>query len=203
MNGILSVEELRCVVRRHRPRRVTVGGDTARAAVAAIVEPRDDDLYLLFIHRAVDENDPWSGHMGFPGGFMDPRDPDLRATVEREVREEIGVDLARETDWIGSLDEIQGVARGRQLPLVISPFLFVAEGRLEPVPNEEVQGILWVPFGFLADPRNESRIEYGAGAERTWLPAYLYEGRTIWGLTFRMVQNLLEILDLRPHRTSA
>ena len=53
--------------------------------------------------------------------LMEPTDPDLAATVQREVLEETGIDLRRSARHLGRLDEIQGVARGRQLPLVISP----------------------------------------------------------------------------------
>jgi 8-oxo-dGTP pyrophosphatase MutT (NUDIX family) len=198
-----SIEKLRRVeeaLARHRPAIVTLEGRPARAAVAMMFDPRDDDLHVCFIHRAVQKDDPWSGHMGFPGGFMDEADDGVDATVRREVREEIGIDLDRSARLLARLDEIQGVARGRQLPLVISPFVFALEEPVAPAPNDEVQGILWVPLGFLEDPRNESTIEHRIDSQPMRLPAYIYEDRTIWGLTFRMVRNFLDVVARREER---
>ena len=181
-------------LRAHRPLHVSLDVEPSRAAVAILLEPRPDDLHLLFIHRAEHENDPWSGHMGFPGGRKDPEDPDLLNTVVREVHEEIGVDLRRTARLIGPIDELQGVARGRQLPMVISPFVFALERPVEPRPNHEVQSVLWVPLSFLAEPNNESIIEHFIDGQPMRLPAYIYRDRTIWGLTFRMIRTFLEVL---------
>ena len=43
------------------------------------------------------EGDPWSGHMALPGGRREPGDPDLVATVIREVGEEVGISLGART----------------------------------------------------------------------------------------------------------
>lgn len=191
-HGKLGVVER--ALERHEPKSVALDGSPARAAVAVLVEPRDEDLFLCFIHRAVDERDAWSGHMGFPGGFQDPGDPDLLHTVHREVKEELGIELGRSARLLGRLDEIQGVARGRHLPLVITPFLFALEEPVAPEPNEEVQDVVWVPLGYLEDARNEATIDTRIGAQRMRLPAYVFGDKTIWGLTFRMLRNLLEVL---------
>ncbi len=92
------------------------------------------------------------------------------------------------------MDELQGVARGRQLPLVISPFVFVLEAAVEPRPNHEVQSVLWVPLSFLAEPDNESMVEHSIGGQSMHLPAYIYQDRTIWGLTFRMIHAFLDVV---------
>ena len=186
-----GVEE---ALRRHQPLRVSLDGEPSRAAVAMVLEPRADDLHLFFIHRAEHDADPWSGHMGFPGGRKDPEDPDVLNTVLREVHEEVGIDLRRQARLIGPIDEVQGVARGRQLPLVISPFVFVLETAVEPCPNYEVQSVLWVPLSYLAEPSNESIVEYFINGQQMRLPAYIYQDRTIWGLTFRMIRGFLEVV---------
>lgn len=172
---------------------VHLDGKPARAAVAIVCAPRAADVELLFIERARREGDPWSGQMAFPGGFHDHGDPDLPATARREVLEELAVDLAESADPIGRLDDLQGMARGRELPLVISPFLYELRGPISPRPNHEVQGTLWVPLSFLDDPANVGSIEWSTGGETVRLPAYTYAERTIWGLTYRMVRNLLEV----------
>ena len=163
--------------------------------MALVLEPRADDVHLFFIHRAEHEADPWSGHMGFPGGRKDPDDPDVLQTVLREVHEEVGIDLRHHGRLIGPIDEVQGVARGHQLPLVISPFVFALEEPVEPRPNHEVQSVLWVPLEFLADSANESIVEYFINGQPMRLPAYIYRDRTIWGLTFRMIQSFLGVVS--------
>ena len=45
-----------------------------RAAVAIMVREGSDATEMLMIRRATREGDPWSGHMGFPGGRRDPED---------------------------------------------------------------------------------------------------------------------------------
>jgi 8-oxo-dGTP pyrophosphatase MutT (NUDIX family) len=182
-------------LRRHDAQRVTLDGEPTRAAVGVILDPRPDDVHLCLIHRAEFDGDPWSGHMGFPGGRKDPEDPDVLETVLREVDEEVGIDLRRHARLIGPLDELQGVARGRELSMVISPFVFALERRVDPRLNHEVQAVVWVPFGFLADPRNESVVEYTINGQRMRLPAYVYQERTIWGLTFRMIRSFLGVVD--------
>ena len=66
------------------------------AAVAAILRPRDRGLELLYIERRHRPNDPWSGHIAFPGGRVEPSDTSLRATAERETLEEIDLHLQKE-----------------------------------------------------------------------------------------------------------
>jgi len=187
-------------LRRHDAQRVTLDGEPMRAAVGIILEPRPDDVHLCLIHRAEVDGDPWSGHMGFPGGRKDPEDPDVLETVLREVQEEVGIDLRSHARLIAPLDEVQGVARGRQLSMVISPFVFVLERRVDPRLNHEVQSVLWVPLDFLADPENESIIEHSINGERMRLPAYVYQDRTIWGLTLRMIQSFLEVVGRDERR---
>jgi 8-oxo-dGTP pyrophosphatase MutT (NUDIX family) len=190
-----KLEAVERALRTHPVQRVALDAEPSRAAVAMVLEPRADDIHLFFIHRAEHEADPWSGHMGFPGGRKDPEDPDVLRTALREVQEEVGIDLGSHGRLIGPIDELQGVARGRQLPLVISPFVFALEEPVEPQPNHEVQSVLWVPLEFLANPANESMIDYSIGGQPMRLPAYVYQDRTIWGLTFRMIRSFLDVVS--------
>ncbi len=188
-----KLESLAQALRRHRPQSVSLDGAPTRAAVGMILDPRPDDLHLFFIRRAEADGDPWSGHMGFPGGRMGPEDRDMLGTALREVEEEVGIDLRHAGRLIAPLDEIQGMARGRPLPLVISPFVFVLDRPVDPRPNHEVQSMLWVPLSFLADPENESMVEHLINGQPMRLPAYVYRDQTIWGLTFRMIRSLIEL----------
>src|SRR5690606_30206562 len=74
------------------------------AAVSAIFTA---DLELLLLRRAEHPRDPWSGHLGFPGGRVEPGEGPLEAAV-RETFEEVGVELAAE-HLLGRLDDLAAV----------------------------------------------------------------------------------------------
>ena len=50
------------------------------------------------------------------------------ATAVRETAEEIGLDLGRQGDLLGGLDEVHALARGRPVDLGITPFVFRLRG---------------------------------------------------------------------------
>src|SRR5437879_13634805 len=102
---MLSVESIREALSIHTPktRLFVTGPDRASVALALAGDGRD--LQLCFIRRMEKKNDPWSGHMAFPGGRASPGDPSARAVAEREAREEVALDL-RDSHLIGSLSEI-------------------------------------------------------------------------------------------------
>ena len=73
---------------------------TRRAAVAAIVRYVQGEEQLLFIQRAANPKDPWSGHVALPGGRQQPTDQeDDEVTAMREALEEVGIDLSDRSAW--------------------------------------------------------------------------------------------------------
>src|SRR5438046_4791810 len=67
-------------------------------AVVAILlyQDSDDELSTLLIHRMERSSDPWSGQIGLPGGRVEKFDGSTQEAVEREVREEGGLELSKE-----------------------------------------------------------------------------------------------------------
>ena len=117
-----------------------------RAAVATILRGRGDETEVLLIRRAEHPNDPWSGHMAFPGGHVEPGER-MRAAAERETREEIGLDLTARGSLIGRLDHTHAVARGRRVDLVIAPYVFELTGDIGPLQfSHEVTEVIWAPL---------------------------------------------------------
>ena len=155
---------------------------------------RDDEPEVLFIRRAEHPEDPWSGHMAFPGGRLDPGDPDVLYTARRETREELGLDLARDAELLGRLDDVPAIARGRPTGLVISPFVFVLRGTPALVPNHEVAEALWAPLGPLMRGELDTTRDYRHEQRVIPFPAYDVEGRVVWGLTYQMLQILFGVL---------
>ena len=195
MSSMPSVEDLRLVMRDHSPRLVDRTEELKVAAVAAVVHQARGGAEMLYIHRAEDPNDPWSGHMAFPGGRVEEVDRDSLAAAVRETREEVGLELENSGTLLGRLSDVPAVGRGRPMSLVVEPFVFVVENRPALDPNHEVADVVWVPLEFLLDRSNRSTMPWRHGEISVKLPCYRYHGHVIWGLTFGMVDELITLLD--------
>lgn len=190
-------EDLARALSGHVPLRVS--GDTPRAAVALVFrDGAQGGLELLFIRRAEHERDPWSGHMGFPGGRREPGDPDLEATAVRETLEETSLDLAGDGEWLGALDEVKALARGRPVDLVIAPFVFQLRRRLDGAASHEVVSLHWLPLERLLAPGTRSTLHYQYEETVLELPCLRIDGLVIWGLTCRMFESLRSVLGGAP-----
>lgn len=164
------------------------------AAVAAIFRESFGFTEILLIERAHREGDPWSGHMALPGGRRSPEDPGLHTTATRETLEEIGVDLARSARLLGVLPAEDATGRGSASQLHIVPFVFELTEEVDFTLNHEVKEALWTPIEPLlrGERRTSVRIDYQGQA---WdLPGWSVEGRTVWGLTYRMLSTVFRLL---------
>jgi 8-oxo-dGTP pyrophosphatase MutT (NUDIX family) len=164
-----------------------------QAAVAVVLRQRPLAEVLL-IRRAHHPRDPWSGHMALPGGRMDAGDVSLLGTALRETREEVGIDLAAEGELLGRLSTVPAIARGQRMDMTITPFVFALEQHPEVRPNHEVQEVIWTPLGPLADGRAADSFSYEHEGRQLEMPAWNVQGRIVWGLTHRMLTQLLELL---------
>jgi 8-oxo-dGTP pyrophosphatase MutT (NUDIX family) len=166
------------------------------AAVALLVRPRDS-LELLLIRRAVLPGDPWSGHVALPGGRRAAADADLLATACRETEEEVGVAVGKVGAFVGALDELAPV--NPQLPsIVVAPYVLAVPSDTAAVPApREVQAAFWVPLDALRDDSAASEILVEADGTRRSLPSIVYGDHVIWGMTYRIVRQLLETESLR------
>jgi 8-oxo-dGTP pyrophosphatase MutT (NUDIX family) len=166
-----------------------------KAAVALMLREGESGLELLFIHRAEHPLDPWSGHMGFPGGRAEQGDADLRATAIRETREEIGIDLLRSGRELGSLDETRAMSRMRALDLTITPYVFRLDEHHAHVLSAEVTSVHWVPLDDLLGPLYRGLMDYTHAGEMLSFPCFRVQGKLIWGLTYRMFANLQALIE--------
>lgn len=180
-------------LRLHGRKPVTVDDPAIREASVALIVGSDPDS-ILVIKRAERSGDPWSGHMGLPGGRRAVEDEHLLATAIRETWEEVGIQLSPR-HLLGSLDDV--APRTRTLaPVFARPFVFGVEGQPILTPNAEVSAARWVPISILSDPTilRDFTLDIG-GTSRTF-PAYHLEEGTVWGMTERMLTSLFELISL-------
>lgn len=167
-----------------------IEGATHKAAVALVLRPTDRGLEALFIRRAEHPSDPWSGHVGLPGGRAERSDESLVHTALRETEEEIGLRLAIGGDFLGPLDETRATARSRALDMKIAPFVFAAIGAPDELTcSEEVAAAHWIPLCDLFDSSRASSVTMQHSGQTLRFPAIEIRGLTIWGLTLRMLRN--------------
>jgi 8-oxo-dGTP pyrophosphatase MutT (NUDIX family) len=130
-----------------------------------------------------------AGQIAFPGGRIEPHDPDPESAALRETEEEVGLPRDRVT-LIGRLDlyltgtgfeitPVVGLVRP-PFPLAIDPF--------------EVAEAFEVPLSYILDPRNHQRVERQSGGSRRVFYVLPYQGRNIWGATAGILVNLAEVL---------
>lgn len=155
------------------------------AAVAIIINPNDRGGSILLIRRSERVGDPWSGQVAFPGGHRARDDRDPLATAIREALEEVGINL-RGHELLGQLPVMY--SRSRRVP--VAPYVFQLKANVKVQSNDEVAESFWIPLSTLNRinvVRTEVRVEEG----KLNVDAYLYNGKVIWGLTFRILNVLL------------
>jgi 8-oxo-dGTP pyrophosphatase MutT (NUDIX family) len=194
-----SIEDVRRALANRPPKPLPVAV-SRRAAVAAVLREAGPDLELLFIRRAEDPRDRWSGQMAFPGGRSEPGDSDLVATAVRETTEEIGLDLNAQGELLGGLDEVHAIALGRPVDLSITPFVFRLQGKAHLTLSAEVTSLHWLPLDDLLGERHLSTFEFVHDGIPLRLPCLHVGDVVIWGLTFRMFSSLRDVLNHRPER---
>lgn len=190
-----TIDEVAACLARTKPR-LDDGPTSMLAAVALVLRERSGDLEALFIRRAEHEGDPWSGHLAFPGGRIDPGDVDARAAAERETLEELSLDLDR-ARLLGRLSDVLGHAES----IRVSAFVYGIDGDPELEPNHEIREAFWSPLSHCDDPERQAIREFRYLDRSMPLPTVrlLDDPRApvLWGITYKFVDEFMSILG-RP-----
>jgi len=194
----ITVPQIRRALARHQP--VLRPEFGAAAAVLMPLLPRPEGLHVLFTERSK-ELRAHAGQISFPGGRVDPVDPDVRAAALREAHEEVGLD-AEHVEILGMLDDCPTFVTGFVItPVVglIDPLAFTAAGRYPWNPSPaEIAALLELPLADFRDPRNlriEMREREGVQFELYW---YTVQGQTVWGATARILNQLIQLAQEEP-----
>ena len=172
------------------PRRLAAS-DLRQASVLVPLFVDAGELWTVLTKRT-DDLPSHRGQIAFPGGGRELKE-DPWAAALREADEEIGLDPKRVLP-LGQLDEGETPAGFRVIPCVGAiPFPYEAR------PNAgEIAEVFSLPLTAFTNPKMvEERPVKINGVERLLL-VYHIGNRQIWGLTARILQNLLVRLGLEP-----
>lgn len=147
-----------------------------------------DELNTLLIHRVERSSDPWSGQVGLPGGRVAEFDGSTMEALEREVREEVGVELNKEGELLGLLSVGHP---GRRTEMKVQPWVYGLHRQPKVTSGPEVQHAFWVSLSKLPSVRGTSEVEIRG--TRITVEAFLVDGRVVWGFTYRVLNELLAV----------
>ncbi|BAB60423.1 mutator protein [MutT] [Thermoplasma volcanium GSS1] len=140
------------------------------AAVGLIVQRSE----VLFIKRKARPDDPWSGDIAFPGGFLKEMESPAQAVI-REIKEEVSLYFT-EYDILAEMPLHYPISK--QLP--VHPFIIKSYSFDDALPGDEVDEIKIADIGDLVKDYDEKKgniFRFG-----DWI---------IWGLTYRILNTYI------------
>lgn len=133
-----------------------------------------------------------SGQISFPGGKIEPNDPDTHFTALRETEEEIGINRDA-VEVIGQLTQVY-------IPVsnfLIHPYIGFAPDQINPTPDpREVSKIIHCSTSALLAETNriETKIKLDNGMNLKNVPAFNFEGHIVWGATAIILNEVKQLI---------
>jgi 8-oxo-dGTP pyrophosphatase MutT (NUDIX family) len=164
--------------------------DTKLSGVLILLYPHKDKIHTALMMRP-DYNGVHAKQVSFPGGKKENTDSDIRQTALREANEEMGI-LSEHVDIIGDLSELY-IPPSKSL---VTPVLGYSQSRPEFQRDEkEVEEIIEADLFELLNDDSYSEIEIAMpDYVLKEVPAFLYNGFTIWGATAMMLNEFKWLL---------
>ncbi len=165
-----------------------------RAAVLLPLQPTPAGWTLFFTRRTALVR-THKNQISFPGGRVDPTDPDLAATALRETHEELGIP-PHVVQLLGRLDDV----RTRVSGYIVTPFVGLLPATVSLQVNpDEIAEVLHVPLRDLLDPTIYHLEWWEYQEERIPMHFYAWREHTIWGLTAAILTDFLRRLRKVHH----
>lgn len=163
--------------------------DSRQAAVLVPLYVDAGELWTLLTRRS-EELPTHKGQIAFPGGALEEGE-DAWAAALRETDEEVGIDPEKVLR-LGELDEMETPSGFHIVPCV-GAVPFPVETTANP---DEIEEIFAVPLSAFANPSMVEDRNVSIDGRDRQMRIYHIGGRQVWGLTARIVQNLLSRLGI-------
>lgn len=162
----------------------------ATASVMLCLREGERGTELLLCRRATRDGDPWSGHVGLPGGGVEEQDRDALDTAARETYEEVGFDPRLHGRILGMLEPL----KPRTFPITIAAYVAHITAPVQLTLSQEIAVAWWTPFADLQwvsaeVPEAPTRVS----AYR--LPHPEAQDVVLWGITYRLLDRLFRVTD--------
>lgn len=162
---------------------------TKHAAVLVVIYGSEPKIILTEKPKTLSLH---GGEISFPGGKLAESDDDLLDTAIRETREEISLEVSRNS-VVGQLNPVQT----RNSGFTIVPFVSILNDIPTIRPNVEVQRILYIPvIQLLKNLQIDNDINHKAVFE-TYMTKF--EDKIIWGATARILKQISDVF--KEHHT--
>jgi len=164
--------------------------DSSQAAVSIILlKDQSDEVGLVFIKRQERADDPWSGHIAFPGGRYEDSDISLLQTAIRETSEEINLNLVSE-NLLGSMNPY---SPRMKVNINVHPFIFVCYETIRDVNRHEVERVMVVPLRDFFDASRFGQQEFHFKGISAQLPVFkISDSDEVWGVTYVLLLDFLQ-----------
>lgn len=190
-----KINEIKAALADYHPKSELISAPTmAEMRKASILIPfyiNSGDLSIIFMKRP-DDQSVHGGQISFPGGARDENDETALHTALRETEEEIGVDRNQIDVW-GKLTADRVLASQYLVfpfvGMIPSPFSFDLN-------KNEVEKLIIIPYDYLLDLKNLSIEKFSWKGQRFKTYIFTFEKEKIWGLTARLLVNLITFLNL-------
>lgn len=157
-----------------------------KAAVLALIGDAATDPYMVFIEKLATLRFH-AGQIAFPGGRMEPDDPDDIAAALREAKEEAGLD-PHGVAVLGVLPPAYILASDFDVTTVVG--WWQTPHRLWAADPTEVEAVHRIRIADLVAPANRTTSVHPWGFRG---PAFTIGDLYIWGFTGQLVAGLLDI----------
>mgnify|MGYP005846592727 CR=1 FL=1 len=163
-----------------------------KSSVLVLLYPKENSIHIVLIERPV-YNGTHSGQIAFPGGKLDTQDASPLHTAIRETYEEIGIQIS-ENEIIAELTSLYIPASNFE----VFPFLAWYNKQPNFIPNQrEVASILETPVSMILNDNCINNVKIPIHSELTYnAPCFTLFGRTVWGATAMILNELKEIIKL-------
>lgn len=139
-----------------------------KAAVVVLISRNGK---VLLIKRKERKDDPWSGHIAFPGGRREGLE-ECNETAIRECLEEVGIKPRK-------LIELGTYYPSNAPSMLVKAYVSCIEKEEEPrIQKEEVDKAFWVKIDDLVKKDSEE--------------AYYFMNYRVWGMTYRILRDIIE-----------